>query len=150
MAEGWNYANWVSETKAGGGPEAYKWLLQKNAYQKGYQNGKGAGLQEGIMVMTPFVLGTCWLLYEKAPKIWQKVREKFHIVTKNEVIAVERQLRTDHVMLNRKCPCCGKEAHGIDEIIKIFGFDKDTEGKLVPKRDCKECAKELDRLFNEN
>ena len=102
------------------------------------------------MVMTPFVIGTCWLLYEKVPKIWQKVREQFHLVTKNEVIEVEQQLRTDHIMSNRKCPCCGKEAHGIDEIIKIFGFDKDTEGKLVPKRDCKECAKEFDRQFNEN
>lgn len=102
MDSNWDYANLVSKARASGGPEAYRRSLQKVAYQKGFQSGKGVGLQEGIMVMTPFVIGSCYLLYEKAPKIWQMVRERFQLVTKNEVTAVEQQLRTDHIMLNRK------------------------------------------------
>ena len=150
MAGNWNYADYVKKAKAYGGPEQYLDFIQKTSYHDGYQSGKGAGLHKGIMVMIPFVIGTCYLIYDKVPRILRVVRDKIHFTKKAEVQATEQAVTTDKVSLALKCPYCGKEANDIDEIIKTFGFDKTTEGELVPKRFCKECGNAFYDKFYKN
>lgn len=40
------------------------------------------------------------------------------------------------------CPCCGKTAKGIDEMMVLFGFER-TENGLQPLVLCKECRDKL-------
>lgn len=41
-------------------------------------------------------------------------------------------------IVTAKCPNCGKEAHGKDEIDVLFGW-RTVNGKTVPQSYCKEC-----------
>lgn len=41
-------------------------------------------------------------------------------------------------IVQAKCPKCGKEAHGKDEIDQFFGWRK-VNGKTVPQSHCKKC-----------
>ena len=43
--------------------------------------------------------------------------------------------------ISLSCPECGKRADGIDEVIAVFGFEKDGSGRLIPKKVCKNCQR---------
>ncbi|MBQ7918740.1 MAG: hypothetical protein IJ324_02195 [Lachnospiraceae bacterium] len=48
------------------------------------------------------------------------------------------------LQVSQTCPVCGKRADGMDEMIAVFGFEKDISGHIVPKEVCKSCrGKEL-------
>lgn len=36
-----------------------------------------------------------------------------------------------------ECPCCGKQAHGEDEIEEIFGYRNMGDGRTIPQSYCK-------------
>lgn len=42
--------------------------------------------------------------------------------------------------IKAKCPCCNKQADGLDGIEKLFGFRK-VNGKKIPQSYCRACRK---------
>lgn len=38
-----------------------------------------------------------------------------------------------------ECPCCGKQAHGEDEIEEIFGYRNMGDGRTIPQSYCRDC-----------
>ena len=38
-----------------------------------------------------------------------------------------------------ECPCCGKIAHGTNEIEEMFGYRSMGNGKIIPQSYCRAC-----------
>ena len=66
-----------------------------------------------------------------------------YLSTRNELTQRAKQ---EDLNLKLVCPICGKEASGIDEVIKLFGFDLPDGGELIPREVCREC---WDKINNE-
>lgn len=49
-----------------------------------------------------------------------------------------------------KCPRCGKEAHGEEEITELFGYRDMGDGKIIPQSHCRQCRKEELRESRQN
>ena len=90
----------------------------------------------------PFNPGICWdfeaflecvRLHEKRGKEGTDVEGLDLQVAESE----EYKKRLESIE-NVKCQRCGKEAHNIDEVIVLFGFEKEKDG-LRLNRVCKEC-----------
>ena len=143
MSNSWEYANHVQRVQKHGGPAAYDRALREVGYNAGFVDGKAEGQRNSMLYMLPFVVGCCYLAYDKWPVIWRKIRDKFHLISRDEVKKVEQELKLEKVRVELTCPCCGDTFYGIDEIIEFIGFDKAENGNLVPQRVCKRCRKKL-------
>lgn len=143
MSNTWEYAEHVKKVQHYGGPRAYVSTVRRQAFEDGYVTGKADGQRRGVLYMLPFVAGCCYLAYEKWPIIWNKIRIKMYLSTRNELTQRAKQ---EDLNLKLVCPICGKEATGIDEVIKLFGFDLPDDGELIPREVCREC---WDKINNE-
>ena len=143
MSNTWEYAEHVKKVQQYGGPRAYVNAVRRQAFEDGYVTGKADGPRRGVLYMLPFVAGCCYLTYEKWPIIWNKIRIKMYLSTRNELTQRAKQ---EDLNLKLVCPICGKEATGIDEVIKLFGFDLPDGGELIPREVCREC---WDKINNE-
>lgn len=38
-----------------------------------------------------------------------------------------------------QCPCCGKMAHGREEIEALFGYRNMGDGNIIPQSYCRSC-----------
>ena len=136
MGKNWDYALLAQTAKRFGGPEKYAELIQKYGFQK------------GILVMIPVCLGACigtnWITYRKGADIAKFLKDKLHIVAKDDFEMAERELVLELKEVGEKalvkCPKCGKEAHNLDELIEWFGLDKEEEEGIIPRVCCKECS----------
>ena len=140
MSKSWEYANLVQKVHQYGGPAAYDKALRIAGYNAGYVDGKEAGIQQGLLCMAPFAIGCGYLTYEKLPILWRKIKARIYCTNKQEMIAEEQKSQKKHLNLEPICPNCGKKASGIDEVIKLFGFDKTGDGKVIQRELCKECS----------
>lgn len=143
MSTSWEYAKWAQKVHEYGGPVAYDKARLQAGYNAGFVDGKAEGQRNGMLCMLPFAVGCCYLAYDKWPVIWRKIRDKFHLISREEVQKVEQELKLEKVKVELTCPCCGDTFYGIDEIIEFIGFDKAENGNLVPQRVCKRCRKKL-------
>lgn len=134
MSKSWEYAKWAQKVHEHGGPIAYDRTIRQNAFNAGYLSGKTEGRQEGVLFMLPFVMASCgYLIYDK----WPEVRHKYRCWKQR----VERQKPSANKRLNLQpvCPNCGKKASNLDEVIKLFGFDREEDGRLIQREICREC-----------
>ena len=136
MSNSWEYAEHVKKVHHYGGPRAYVSAVRRQAFDTGYATGKADGQRIGALYMLPFVAGCCYLAYEKWPIIWKKIRIKMYLATRKELTQKAEQ---ENLGLKLACPICGKKASGIDEVIKLFGFDKADNGELIQREICREC-----------
>ena len=41
--------------------------------------------------------------------------------------------------INAQCPCCTKNASGLDKVKELFGLRTMSDGKEIPQSYCKDC-----------
>lgn len=82
MDKKWAYSELTKEAKEAGGPEAYKELLERYGFQK------------GVVVMIPVCIAGCIVTHKRGPQIISFIKDKFGIVTKEDVEYATRQLGT--------------------------------------------------------
>ena len=140
MSRSWEYANFVQKVHEHGGPAAYDRAIRQNAFNAGYLSGKSEGRQEGALFMLPFVVASCgYLVFDKWPELSFKFKCWKQQVTRRRFLEEEKSSKGKRLNLQPVCPNCGKKASGIDEVIKLFGFDRTEDGRLTQREVCREC-----------
>ena len=147
MSKSWEYANLVQKVRENGGPKAYEKTIRQSSFNAGYLSGKAEGRQEGALLMFPLVVVSCgYLIYDKGPEGHYKYKCWKQRVERQRFSEAEKTSANKRLNLQPVCPHCGKKASGLDEVIKLFGFDKAEDGKLIQRAICREC---WDRINDE-
>ena len=90
--------------------------------------------------MLPFVVVGCGcLILDKWPELSYRFKCWKHQVIQRKCLTVEQSSKHKSLNLQPVCPNCGKKASDINEVIKLFGFDRTENGRLIPREVCKEC-----------
>ena len=137
MNNTWDYANLVQKVHQNGGPDAFLKKIKNSSYSAGYLCGRSDGLRNGVLWMLPFVAGTGYLLYEKGPMVWKKI--------KNKVCVARREIKEEEKQEQKKqfdilCPHCGAKAISVDMDIKLYILDKDGNEDLMRQAKCPKCG----------
>ena len=89
------YVELTREAKEAGGPEAYKELLERYGFQK------------GVIVMIPVCIAGCIVTHKRGSQILSFIKDKFGIVTKEDVEYVTKKLGEVKKQPNDECLKCG-------------------------------------------
>ena len=139
MSTSWEYAKWAQKVHEQGGPAAYDKARFQAGYNAGYADGRAEGQRNGMLYMLPFVLGCGYLILDKWPELSFKFKCWKQQVERQKYLKEENSFKGKRLNLEPVCPNCGKKASGLDEVIKLFGFDRAEDGRLTQREICCEC-----------